>query len=50
MELTGDVGHVEPHFFHLEIVLVLVQNRCMICARRTIGSGIVLDLLDGTTR
>jgi hypothetical protein len=25
-------------FFRLEIVLVLVQDRCMVCARRTIGS------------
>ena len=24
--------------FHLEIVLMLVQDRCMVCARRTIGS------------
>ena len=24
--------------FHLEIVLVSVQDRCMVCARRTIGS------------
>ena len=35
---------------HLEIVLVLVQDRCMVCAGRTIGSEIVFDALDGTTR
>ena len=29
--------------FRLEIVLVSVQDRCMVCARHTIGSEIVLD-------
>ena len=28
---------------HLEIVLVLVQHRCTVCAKRTIGSEIILD-------
>ena len=36
--------------FRLEIVLVLVQDWCMVCARRTIGSEIILDALDGTLR
>ena len=27
--------------FHLETVLVSVQDRCMVCARRTIGSEII---------
>ena len=36
--------------FHLETVLVLVQDWCMVCARRTIGSEIILDALDGTLR
>ena len=34
----------------LEIVLVLVQDRCKDCAKRTIGSEIVLDAPDGTPR
>ena len=34
----------------LEIVLVLVQDRCKDCAKRTIGSEIVLDANDGTPR
>ena len=34
----------------LEIVLILTQDRCMVCARRTMGSEIVLDATDGTTR
>ena len=33
---------------HLETVLVLVQDRCTVCAKRTIGSEIVLDAPDGT--
>ena len=37
MELLGDVGHVESHWVRLEMVLVLVQDRCMVCAKRTIG-------------
>jgi hypothetical protein len=28
---------------HLETVLVSVQDRCMVCAKRTIGSEIILD-------
>jgi hypothetical protein len=34
----------------LEMVLVSVQDRCMVCAKRTIGSVIVLDAPDGTPR
>ena len=47
-ELLGDVGHVESHSVCLEMVLVLVQDRSMVCAKRTIGSDIILDALDGT--
>jgi hypothetical protein len=36
--------------FILEIVLILTQDRCTVCAKRTIGSEIVLDALDGTPR
>ena len=34
----------------LETVLVQVQDRCMVCARRTLGLAIILDAPDGTTR
>ena len=34
----------------LEIVLILTQDRCMVCARRTIGLEIILDAPDGSTR
>jgi hypothetical protein len=37
-------------FVHLETLLVLVQDRCMICAKRSIGSEIILDTPDGTAR
>ena len=35
--------------FHWETVLASVQDRCIIYARRTIGSKIILDAPDGTT-
>ena len=41
MELLGDVGHVEFRSVHSEIVLVIVQDRCTVCAKRTIGLDIV---------
>jgi hypothetical protein len=28
---------------HLEIVQILMQDRCTVCAERTIGSEIILD-------
>ena len=34
----------------LEIVVVLTQDRCMVCVERTIGSEIVWDAPDGTPR
>ena len=50
MELQGEVTRVESRSIHLEMVLVLVQDRCTVCAERTIGSEIVLDAPDGTPR
>jgi hypothetical protein len=35
---------------HLEIVLILMQDRCTVCAKRTVGSEIVLDTPDGNAR
>ena len=32
MELLGDVGHVESRSVRLEMLLVLVQGRCTVCA------------------
>ena len=50
MELLGDVGHVECHSVRLEMVLVLAQDWCTVCAQRTIGSDIILVAPDGTPR
>ena len=50
MELLGDLGHVESRLVRLQMVLVLVQERYMVCAKRTIGSDILLDAPDGTPR
>ena len=50
MELLGDVGHVESRLVRLEMVLLLVQDRCTVCAKPTIGSDIVLDAPDGNPR
>jgi hypothetical protein len=35
---------------HLETLLVLVQDRCKVCAKPTIGSKTILDAPDGTPR
>ena len=37
-------------FVHLEVELVSVQDRFMVCAKYTIGSKIVLDTPDATPR
>jgi hypothetical protein len=34
----------------LEIMLVLTQDRCRVCAEYTIGSEIILDAPNGATR
>ena len=41
MELLGDVGQVESRSVRLEMVLVLVQDKWTVCAKRTVGSDIV---------
>ena len=33
---------------HLEIVLILTQDRCTVCAECTIGSEVVLDAPNAT--
>ena len=50
MELLGHMGHVESLSVHLEMVLALVQDRCMVCTKRTIGSEIIFDAPDSTPR
>ena len=48
MVLLGDKAQVEAHFGPMEIVLILTQDRCTLCAERTIGSGIILEAPDET--
>ena len=59
MELLRDMGLVECQvtwdmwnlvLVRLETVLVSVHDRCTVCAKRTIGSEILLDAPDGTPR
>jgi hypothetical protein len=50
MELLGDVGRVKYFSVCLETVLASVQDRCTVCAKRTIGLEIILDEADGTHR
>ena len=50
MEVLGDVGHVKSRSVRFEMVLVLVQEKCTVCAEPTIGSDILLDASDGTNR
>ena len=50
MELLGDVGHLESRSVRLEMVLVLVQDRCTVFAERAISSELVLGTPDGTPR
>jgi hypothetical protein len=50
MELLGNVCQVKACFGPLEIVLISVQDRYTVCAKRTIGSEIILDAPNGTSR
>jgi hypothetical protein len=36
--------------FRLEMVLILMQERCTVCAESTIGIEIILDATNGTPR
>ena len=48
MVLLGDEAEVEAHFGPLGDSANLDADRCMVCAERTIGSKIILGVLDGT--
>ena len=43
MELLGDTVMSNHISYHLKMVLVSVQDRCMVCVKRTIGSETILD-------
>jgi hypothetical protein len=48
IELLGDMGHLKSHFGQSKMVLVSMQEWCMACAKRTVGSEVILDTPDGT--
>jgi hypothetical protein len=50
MELPGDEGQVEDRFGPFGDSANLDIDRCMVCAKRTIGSEIFLDAPDGIPR
>jgi hypothetical protein len=50
MELLGESIMWNLVLVHLETVLVSVQYICIVCAKRTTGSKIILDAPDGTPR
>ena len=46
----GDEAQVEARFGLSDMVLILTQDRCTVCVKRTIRLEIVLDTPDGTPR
>ena len=51
MVLLGDEAQVEYLVsICLDIVLILTQDRFVVCDERTIGTEIILDAPDGTPR
>ena len=43
MELLGEWVMLNLVLIHLEIVLVSVEDSCMVCAKRSIGSDVVFN-------
>ena len=50
MVLLGDKGLVEARFSLFGDSVSLNGRYCTVCAKRTIGSEIILDAFDGTPR
>jgi hypothetical protein len=50
MAHLGDEAQMEARFGPFEIVLILIQDRCMVYAEHTVGLEIILDAPDRTTR
>jgi hypothetical protein len=50
MVVLGDVGHVESCFGPFGDSVGVGRGRCMVCAKHTVGSEIVLDAPDSTPR
>ena len=50
MVLQGDEAQKQAHFGPFRDCANLDADKCTVCAKRTIGSEIVLDAPDGTLR
>ena len=50
MVLQGDETQVLARFSPFGHSVILMQDRCMVCAERTIGSEIILAAPDGSPR
>ena len=50
MELLDDEAQVEARFGPFGDMLILTEDRCTVCAERTTGSEIILDIPNGTPR
>jgi hypothetical protein len=50
MVVLGDEAHVKAILIHLEILLILTQDRCTVCTERTTGSEIIMDAPNGAPR
>ena len=50
MALLGDEAQVELDLVHLEIVVILTQDSCMVYAEPTICLEVILDTTDRTPR
>jgi hypothetical protein len=50
MVLLGDEGQVDARFGLFGDRLILTQDRCTVCAERTIGLEIMLDGPNGSPR
>jgi hypothetical protein len=49
MVILGDEAQGEARLVTFRVVLILTQDRCTVCAERTISSEIILDAPGGTT-
>ena len=50
MVLLGDEAQVEARFGPFGEVLIVTQDRCIVCVECTIGMEIILDAPDGSPR
>ena len=50
MVFLGDEAQLEARFGPLEIVIILRQDGCMVCAKHTTSLVVILDTPDGTPR